>query len=206
MLEEIVSWLVGTIGDWGYTGIVVLMFLESSFFPFPSEVVVPPAGYLASREVMDLWLVVAAGTGGSLLGAIFNYWLALRLGRPFFRRYGKYLFVSEESLHKAERFFDRHGHISTFIARLLPGIRQYISLPAGLGRMNLLLFSLFTSLGAGIWVLILALLGYWFGRNQELVMQHLHTVMLVLLPACIGLAAAYVWLYRRRKARRSGST
>ena len=203
MLEDAVAWLVQTIGQWGYTGIVVLMFLESSFFPFPSEVVVPPAGYLASQQAMDLWLVVAAGTVGSLLGALFNYWLALHLGRPFFLRFGKYLFVSQHSLERAEAFFDRHGHISTFVARLLPGVRQYISLPAGLARMNLPLFSFFTSLGAGIWVLILALLGYLFGKNQELLHSKLHEILLLLLPCLLILIGLYIWLHRRRSRKPS---
>jgi len=202
MLEDIVAWLVQTIGQWGYTGIVVLMFLESSFFPFPSEVVIPPAGFLAAKQAMNLWLVILAGTGGSLLGALFNYWLALHLGRPFFHRYGRYLFVSERSLAKAESFFDRHGHISTFVARLLPGVRQYISLPAGIARMHLGLFCLFTSLGAGIWVVILALLGYIFGQNQQLLQSKLHEILILLLPCLALTVGAYIWLQRRRFRKR----
>ncbi len=126
------------------------MFLESSFFPFPSEVVIPPAGYLAARGEMDLAMVILMGILGSLLGALFNYWLSLKFGRPFFERYGRYLWISKRSLDRAERFFDEHGHITTFVGRLLPGIRQYISLPAGVARMNLFLFCLFTGLGASI--------------------------------------------------------
>ena len=199
MFESVVEWLVQTIGQLGYTGITGLMFLESSFFPFPSEVVIPPAGYLASIHEMNIWLVIAAGTGGSLLGAIFNYWLALKLGRPFLLKYGKYLFISEKTLAKADIFFRRHGHISTFIARLLPGIRQYISLPAGLARMNLLIFCLFTSLGAGIWVVVLALCGYLFGKNQELIAEQLHNILLVIVPACVLLVILYIYRYQRLK-------
>jgi membrane protein DedA with SNARE-associated domain len=201
MLQTIVDWLVQTIGQLGYTGIAGLMFLESSFFPFPSEVVIPPAGYLASQQAMNLWLVILAGTAGSLFGALFNYWLALKLGRPFLLKYGKYFFIKEKTLHQADDFFARHGHISTFIARLLPGIRQYISLPAGLARMNLVLFCLFTSLGAGIWVVVLALLGFIFGQNQELISRQLHTILLILLPACALLAGLYIWRYRKKKVR-----
>lgn len=198
MLETVVHWIVETVGHGGYTGIVVLMFLESSFFPFPSEVVIPPAGYLAAKGEMSIWLVILAGTGGSLLGALFNYWLAFRVGRPFFERYGKYLLVSHKSLDKADIFFARHGHISTFIARLLPGVRQYISLPAGISRMHLGLFSLFTCLGAAIWVIILALLGYWFGRSEAVVDFKLKEVMLVLLPVCAAIVAVYIFMWRRR--------
>lgn len=198
MFESFVTWLVATIGQFGYPGITILMFLESSFFPFPSEVVVPPAGYLASQGSMSLWVVVACGTLGSLLGGIFNYWLALTVGRAFLFKYGHYFLISEKTLNRSEAFFIRHGHISTFIGRLVPGVRQYISLPAGLSRMHLGLFCLFTSLGAGIWVVILALLGYFFGRNQELLMDKLHQIMFIILPACLLLIAAYIWWHRRK--------
>ncbi|MFP4049586.1 MAG: DedA family protein [Desulfovermiculus sp.] len=198
MFESFVSWLVATIGQWGYPGITILMFLESSFFPFPSEVVVPPAGYLASQGSMNLWLVIFCGTLGSLLGGVFNYYLALTVGRGFLLKYGRYLLVSEKTLNKSETFFSRHGHISTFIGRLVPGVRQYISLPAGLARMNLGLFCLFTSLGAGIWVVILAFLGYFFGRNQDLLMAKIHQIMFILLPLCLLLIAMYIWWHWRR--------
>ena len=110
-----VTWLVETIGRLGYAGIAALMFLESSFFPFPSEVVMPPAGYLAWRGEMSLWGAIAAGIVGSVLGALFNYWVAVRLGRPLLLKYGRYFLVSEESVSKAERFFIRHGHISKVV-------------------------------------------------------------------------------------------
>jgi membrane protein DedA with SNARE-associated domain len=194
LLHQIISWLVHTVGQWGYPGIIALMFLESSFFPFPSEVVVPPAAYLAANGDMSIGMVILCGTLGSLLGAIFNYWLALKYGRPFFEKYGRYLLVSHGSLKKAERFFDRHGHISMFIGRLLPGIRQYISLPAGLARMNFLIFCASTALGAGIWVLVLAGVGYWFGRNEALVLQHLHWITVALIFVC----AALIFVYWRR--------
>ena len=137
LFGDLIGWLVDVIGHLGYAGIVGLMFLESSFFPFPSEVVMPPAGYLAWKGEMNVALVLGAGILGSILGALFNYWIAVRWGRPFFEKYGKYFFVTHESLDKAEIFFAHHGHISTFTGRLLPVIRQYISLPAGLARMPL---------------------------------------------------------------------
>lgn len=199
MFHVIVNWLVNTVDQWGYTGIVVLMFLESSFFPFPSEVVVPPAGYLAARGEMSLGLVIAAAIAGSLLGALFNYWLAVQWGRPLFEKYGRYFLVSRKSLDRSDRFFARHGHISTFIGRLLPGIRQYISLPAGLARMNLGLFIIFTAAGAGIWVVILALCGYFIGSNPELVAASLHRIMIGVVLACLLLVLVYV-LVRRKQA------
>jgi len=168
------------------------MALESSFFPFPSEVVIPPAAYLAASGKMNIGMVILCGTLGSLIGALFNYWLAFKFGRPFFEKHGRYLLVSPRSLEKADRFFERHGHISTFIGRLLPGIRQYISLPAGLSRMNVLAFCAATVLGAGIWVLVLAAVGYWFGRNEQLVLQNLHWVTLALVTGC-GILVIFYW-------------
>jgi membrane protein DedA with SNARE-associated domain len=177
-----------------------MMFLESSFFPFPSEVVVPPAGYLAARGEMSLPLVIGAGIAGSLLGALFNYWLAVAWGRPFFERFGRYFLVSAKNLDRADRFFAEHGHISTFVGRLLPGIRQYISLPAGIARMNLGLFALFTGLGAGIWVVILALVGYYIGNNQALVQHYLHQILLGLAGFALLLTVVYVLRHRRRRS------
>lgn len=203
-LHEIIVWLAHTVGQWGYPGIVVLMFLESSFFPFPSEVVIPPAGYLAAGGEMNIGMVILCGTLGSLLGAVFNYGLASKYGRPFFEKYGRYLLVSPETLMKADLFFERHGHISMFIGRLVPGIRQYISLPAGLARMNLFAFCSATVLGAGLWVVVLAAMGYWFGRNEELVLRHLHWITLVLLMGCAGLVVLY-WRKRGNTAEKTES-
>ena len=198
MLGQAVTWIVSTIGRMGYTGVVALMFLESSFIPFPSEVVVPPAGYLAARGEMNLFAVILAGIAGSILGAIFNYWISLTFGRPFFERYGKYFLVSDKALERADVYFARHGHISTFIGRLLPGIRQLISLPAGLTRMNVPLFLFYTTLGSGIWVVTLAWVGFWVGNNQALVHRYMHTASYVLAAFCVTLAAAYVFHCRRK--------
>ena len=204
LLQDLIGWIVATIGHMGYPGVVALMFLESSFFPFPSEVVVPPAGYLASVGEMNLWAVIASGILGSLLGALFNYWIAVHWGRPFFERYGKYFLVSPLSLDKADRFFARHGHISTFTGRLLPVIRQYVSLPAGIARMPLGSFCFFTALGSGLWVVVLALVGYWIGNNQELVHQALHRITFLLVGGCVLLVGAYVWWQRRRRGTAPG--
>ena len=194
----LVSWLVGVVSHLGYAGIVFLMFLESSFFPFPSEVVLPPAGYLVSQGKMSFALVVFSGILGSLLGALFNYWIAIRWGRRFFDRYGKYFFVSPEALDKAELFFKKHGPISTFTCRLLPVIRQYVSLPAGLARMPLLTFSFYTALGSAIWVLILTSLGYWIGQESTRIHKALQQISVLLIVSCALLIFVYV-RYQRRK-------
>lgn len=199
VFSDLIDWLVDTIGSMGYTGIVGLMFLESSFFPFPSEVVMPPAGFLAHEGQMSLFFVLLAGTAGSLLGALFNYWLSRRFGRPFFIKYGKYLGITTEVLDKTDSFFERHGHISTFIGRLIPVIRQYISLPAGIARMNLTRFCFYTALGAGVWVVILTLLGYWVCANKLLIRQYLSEISLALCAVCTIIVAVYVWFKRMNR-------
>jgi len=198
MLADLLNWIVQVVGSLGYPGIFFLMFLESSFFPFPSEVVMVPAGYLAYQGEMNLIIVVICGILGSLAGALFNYYLAVRMGRPLLLRYGQYIMFNESALKKMELFFARHGHISTFTGRLIPGVRQYISLPAGLARMSVPLFCFYTSLGAGIWVLILAVLGYYIGGNEDLVKTYLREIVLYLLLACV-LGLAIYWYFNRRK-------
>jgi len=199
MFHNLIIWIVQTVGQLGYPGIVALMFLESSFFPFPSEVIIPPAGYLASKGEMSLLMVIILGISGSLLGAIFNYLIAMRFGRPFLEKYGKFLLISKNSLHKSDKFFEKHGHISTFVGRLLPGIRQYISLPAGLSRMNFTLFCFYTFFGAGIWVIILAFVGFWLGNHQDLVSAYLHRITIVLIIFCILLIILYIYIKRSKQ-------
>jgi len=199
MIHQFVVWLAETVGQWGYPGIIILMTLESSFFPFPSEIVIPPAAYLAAAGKLNVGLVVLSGITGSLAGAVLNYLLALYLGRPFLEKYGRYVLISEKSLAKADEFFARYGYVSTFVGRLLPGIRQYISLPAGMARMQFGLFCLATSLGAGIWVVVLAGAGYWFGKNEELMYENLRFGSLLLAGTSVLLAVVY-WRIRKKKA------
>jgi len=199
MFSEIITWIVDTVGDLGYLGIFFLMFLESSFFPFPSEVVMVPAGYLAAKGEMNLGVVLGMGILGSLAGALFNYYLARYLGRHFLLTYGKYMLIKERTIFKMEQFFEQHGHISTFSGRLIPGVRQYISLPAGIAKMKLSTFMFFTGLGAGIWVLVLTLLGYGIGENEALVKTYLHDIVLGTLVLLVLLGALYYWNYRRKE-------
>lgn len=151
-----------------YFWITVLMAIESSFIPFPSEVVVPPAAYFACTEGsnLNIYLVVVFATLGALIGALVNYYLAVWIGRPLVykfanSRFGHMCLIDEAKVVKAEQYFDKHGAISTFIGRLIPAVRQLISIPAGLARMNFAKFVLYTSLGAGVWNIVLASLGYW---------------------------------------------
>ena len=177
MLETLASHLQ-SIADmaptWGLILVFAFMAVESSFIPFPSEVVMIPAGFLASRGELGLssplaalCAAIAAGVAGSLAGAFANYYLSLWLGKPFLERYGKYFFVKKEPLDRACEVFNRYGAATTFVCRLVPVIRQLISIPAGIAKMPLGSFALFTGLGAGIWTAILAFVGYALGKSVE---------------------------------------
>ncbi|MSN96740.1 DedA family protein [Campylobacter sp. FMV-PI01] len=178
-MHNFIKFIINLVDSWGYLGIFFMMFLESTFFPFPSEVAMIPAGYLASQGKMNIFIAWLTGTFGSLMGALFNYFLCFFFGRNLIKKYGKYIRITQEKMAKFEAFFDKHGEISTFNCRLIPGIRQYISLPAGLAKMNLIRFSIFTTLGAGIWVAILIAIGYFLGANEEALKQKLHIITLI---------------------------
>jgi len=196
MLHEIANTIVELVSSFGYEGIFIMMFLESTFFPFPSEIVMVPAGYLVYKGEMNMFAVLFAGIAGSLAGALFNYYLALKLGRVLLIRFGKYAFISETTIIKMENFFVNHGHISTFTGRLIPGIRQLISFPAGLAKMNLFTFCFYTTLGASIWVVILTLLGYYIGDNEELISEYLRYIIYALL----FILSIIVLIYYKKKA------
>ncbi|MCF6330330.1 MAG: DedA family protein [Sulfurimonas sp.] len=198
MIKELAQDLVELIFDWGYLGIFMLMTVESSFIPFPSEIILIPAGYLASEGKMNLYLIMASGLGGSMVGAFINYYLALFFGRNFLVKYGKYFFIKESALDKMDNYFNKHGAISTFTGRLIPGIRQLISIPAGLSKMHLGTFSFYTALGAGLWALILVLLGYYIGENKELIDIYLKQIIYIILTSLAILAFIY-YKYQKSK-------
>lgn len=165
--------------DWfvnnaSYLFVFIFMVIESSFIPFPSEVVVPPAAYLAMQKGdMNIFIVVAVATAGALVGALVNYVLSLLIGRPIVyafadSRLGHALLIDREKVEMAEKYFDKHGAVSTFIGRLIPAIRQLISIPAGIAKMNIWVFCLFTALGALVWNCILAALGWWLSAKVSL--------------------------------------
>ena len=161
------QWFVENASYWF---VFIFMVIESSFIPFPSEVVVPPAAYLAAqRGDMNVFVEVLVATAGAIVGALINYYLSLWIGRPLVyrfanSRYGHACLIDEAKVEKAEKYFDKHGAISTFIGRLIPAVRQLISIPAGLARMNVGIFVIFTGLGALVWNGVLAWLGYWLAQ------------------------------------------
>jgi len=210
MLETIASHLdsiAALAPTWGFVFILVFMAIESSFIPFPSEVVMIPAGFLAARgelglgsPLLALWVSIAVGVIGSLAGAFANYYLALWVGKPFLERYGKYFFIKPEPLARACEVFNRYGAATTFVCRLVPVIRQLISIPAGIAKMPLAGFAFFTGLGAGIWSAVLAFVGYAIGRGAgditylELCMKG-KAMAAQNLPLVIGGAVVLVVLY-----------
>lgn len=199
ILGQITQWIIETVSQFGYPGIFIMMLLESSFFPFPSEVVMVPAGYLAFKGQMSMTMVILLGIAGSLAGALLNYYLAVWLGRPFLERFGKYLLLTPEKLERVDRFFTKHGEISTFIGRLITVVRQYISFPAGLARMHLGKFLFFTGLGAGLWVTVLTIIGYVAAGNEDLIKTYSREATLGLVALCILVLGLYIYRHRRKK-------
>lgn len=193
------EWLAELVSRLGYVEIIVLMALESSLFPVPSELVMIPAGYLASTGQLHPVLCVAAGTFGSLIGASANYLLGQYVGRAFLLRYGKYLLIDSRKYHEAEALFLRNAYLATFIGRLLPVVRHLISLPAGVFGMAWAPFLLITALGAALWCAVLVAVGYYFGETAiQIVLGYTHEVAIVVLAA---LAAFIVWFLFRRRGR-----
>lgn len=192
-----------------YFWVTVLMAIESSFIPFPSEVVVPPAAYKAATGEMNIFLVVLFATLGSDIGALINYYLARYLGRPIVYKFansriGHLCLLSQEKIEKAEAYFVKNGISSTLIGRLVPGIRQLISIPAGLAGMPLGRFLLYTTIGAGAWNIVLALLGYFIGKTvppglfAETIQRYSSIIGLIILGLVVVSGVGY-YLYKRRQ-------
>lgn len=198
LVHDSMSVLVTAINKIGYLGIFFGMFLESTIVPIPSELVMIPAGLAAANGDMSLFLVTFYGVLGNVLGALFSYYIALYFGRAILFRIGRYFFIKPENIIKIENFFTKHGEISVFTGRLIPGFRHFISLPAGVARMNIARFSLYTLLGSTIWTSILAILGYLVGKNQDLIHQYLTTIITSCLIFAMMCVAIYVFIARRR--------
>jgi len=183
--------IFGTIIDWymsnmNYFTIFILMAIESTFVPLPSELVLPPAAWLASQGELNFFLIVISATLGCCVGALFNYTLSFYLGRAIIygladSKYAKFFFINRAKMEHAENYFIENGNTSTFIGRLVPGIRHLISIPAGLAKMNLKKFILYTFLGSALWNTILSAMGYYFGKNQELLMKYFDELKYVFL-------------------------
>ncbi len=204
-----VNELFGTVVEWymahiNYGTITLLMAIESSFIPFPSEVVIPPAAWKAAQGDLNVYLVVVSGTAGALIGALFNYYFALLLGRAILYRFveskaGRLMLLSRKGVEKAEAYFVRHGRPSTLIGRLVPAVRQLISLPAGLSRMKIGDFILYTLIGSCTWNIILAALGYFLYSRKELLHRYYAELSWAMVLLGIGFAAYLAFKFIRKK-------
>ncbi len=198
-MEELAAWLVKFVHEFGYIGIFVMAFLESTFVPIPSEVTMIPAGFLIHEDKMNFWLVFFASLGGAVGGAIANYFIAYHYGRRFLYAFGKYMFFDHDKMEKLDKYFALHGEISTFTGRLIPGLRHVISFPAGLAHMDLKKFSLYTGVGGGLWMVTLILVGYLIGGNTAEVHKYMPYVTGVVLFSVSIMIVLYIRRYRRKK-------
>jgi membrane protein DedA with SNARE-associated domain len=203
IFSTILKWYMANIN---YLTITLFMMVESTFIPLPSELLLPPAAWLAAQGEMNLFLIIVFSTLGCTMGALINYILSYYLGRTIIygladSKYAKIFFINKAKLQKAENYFNTNGNTSTFIGRLIPGIRHLISIPAGLSKMNLRKFITFTILGSALWNTILSLLGYFFGKNQELLMRYYHELKYVGFGAGIVFVLYLIFIKRKKHAK-----
>jgi membrane protein DedA with SNARE-associated domain len=202
MLLAVIHWVLTVTQGLGYAGITILMAIESSFLPLPSELVIPPAAWLASEGQLNIFLVVGFGTLGSIIGASINYLISMWLGRLVIyelsdHRIAHFVHIDRQKVERAEKFFLRDANYSTFISRLIPVVRHLISIPAGFSKMPFGSFVLFTALGSALWISILAALGYFAGANQALLQRYYQEITWVL--AAVGLVWIYFTFIRKRR-------
>lgn len=199
-MEVLVQWLVDIVRLFGYPGLFVMAFLESTFVPIPSEATMVPAGFLVHQGEMNFMAAFIVSTVGCVAGSLFNYYIAYHFGRRFLNAYGRYMFFDHDKMAKLDAFFASHGEISTLTGRLIPGVRHVISFPAGLAHMDLKKFCIYTGIGGGLWMATLLLVGYLIGGNKALVKQNMPYVVAAAVSCALILAAVYV--YRHRKAQK----
>lgn len=197
MLTDIVIWLtnfaVQVITWMGYTGVFILMFVESCGIPVPSEVTMPFAGFLVASGKMSFWIAVMVGAVANLAGSLLAYWIGYVGGRPLITKYGKYFLISHHDLDVADRWFLRHGELIVFVGRLLPVIRTYISFPAGIAKMNVKKFVIYTFAGVLPWSALFAWLGLQMGVNWELIKAKLHNFDVAIAAIIIAGIIFYIW-------------
>ena len=197
LIENVTATMVSFIAAVGYAGIFVLMALESACIPLPSEITMPFSGFLASQGALDFWLIVLAGGVGNLVGSLAAYWVGLKLEatvlRAGIRKYGKWVLMSERDYDLSERWFREHGEIVVFVSRLLPIVRTFISLPAGVAQMNALRFSVYTLTGSLLWSALLTYIGLKLGENWHSISDYWHQFDFAVAAALLGCIAFYVW-------------
>jgi membrane protein DedA with SNARE-associated domain len=195
VIELLTNTIISFISLTGYFGIFFLMILESALMPVPSEVVMPFAGYLALTKEFDIGLATLAGTLGNLVGALIAYFLGLYLGRNFIIKYGKYILLKKKYLFLTEKWFREYGDKTIFLSRLMPVVRTVISLPAGIGKMDLKKFCIYTFFGSILWNFALTYAGFWLGKNWEVLVEYSNKMNVIL----IAILALGLILYLRRR-------
>jgi membrane protein DedA with SNARE-associated domain len=197
LLGLIAGFVTATILQLGYGGIVLLMAVESACVPLPSEVIMPFSGYLVSTGDLRLWLVALAGAAGCVVGSLLAYALGFWGGRPLVEKYGKYVLISHHDLNLAERWFQRYGDITIFVGRLLPVVRTFIALPAGVARMPLWRFNLYTFVGSFIWCWVLAWIGFKLGEHWHTLGGYFHRFNALIGALLVAGVVWYVWRHLR---------
>jgi membrane protein DedA with SNARE-associated domain len=197
-ITNILGLLINFAHKTGYIGIFIMTFLESTFVPIPSEVTMIPVGYLIYKGDLNIYWVMIVSTVGAIGGSLLNYSIAIRYGRNVLEKYGHYLFLNKEKLLNMENFFKKHGAISTFSGRLIPGLRHFISFPAGLAKMNISKFMLYTGLGSACWMFSLLAVGYFIGRNEERINDILPIITIAFIALALTIIAYYIYKQRKK--------
>jgi membrane protein DedA with SNARE-associated domain len=206
LLEALFVWISSVISTLGYGGVLGLMAIESACIPLPSEMIMPFAGFLVSNGRFSLWGIALAGAVGCVVGSIPAYYAGMYGGRAFVERYGKYVLMNTEHLDWAERFFARRGDVTVFVGRLLPVVRTFIAFPAGVARMPLGKFIVYTFVGSFPWCLGLGFIGMKVGEHRELLTPWFHRLDAVIIAAIIGGVAFFAWKQLKRRSRPAGAS
>jgi len=198
MFSAIIDYIVHFVESLGYIGIFIMTVLEGTLIPIPNEITMIPAGYLVAIGKMNMFIVLAVGIVGNLVGGLISYYIAYRYGRALMIKFGRYLFFTEKKLAKVEKYFAEHGPISIALGRIAPGLKHFISFPAGLAKMDLKLFSIFTILGGGIWLTILVMIGYLIGDNEAAIGSYLQQMQWFIIGGIILVIILYIYLKKRK--------
>lgn len=198
MFSTIIDYIVQFVDSLGYIGIFIMTVIEGTLIPIPNEITMIPAGYLVATGKMHMFGVLVAGIIGNLVGGLISYYIAYRYGRSLMTKFGKYFFFTEAKLAKVEKYFADHGPISIALGRIAPGLKHFISFPAGLAKMDLKLFSIFTIIGGGIWIIMLVMIGYLIGDNEAAIGSYLQKIQWFIIGGIILVIILYIYLKKRK--------
>ena len=198
ILEPVAQWIISVISSLGYGGIILTMAIESACMPLPSEIIMPFSGYLVTTGRFSLFWTGVAGAVGCVIGSVLAYWVGIWGGRPFLEKYGKFILIAGKDLETADRFFKKYGDLSIFISRLLPVIRTFISLPAGIAKMNFTKFVIYTFVGSFFWCLGLAYVGKVMGANWELIKNYVRGADIFIVVLIVAGIIYFVYRHTRR--------